>query len=216
MKSILPAEIRPEHQQLWLFPENSDRHRFTPIPAEQRPPHVEYRDIPGYPGYQAGNDGSVWSCWTIRGLGWGNGAVWFMGSVWHRLRPGRAAGYFRVAIRDKNGRKRTRKVHQLILESFIGLRPKDYETRHLDDNKTNNALKNLCYGTKSENQLDRNGKGWLRGEAVGMAKLTENDVRKIRRLHETGIGSTRLGRQFGVDRGTIKNVLARRTWRHVL
>ena len=32
---------------------------------------VEYRDVPGWPGYRVGDDGSVWSLWKRRGLGRG-------------------------------------------------------------------------------------------------------------------------------------------------
>jgi hypothetical protein len=31
------------------------------LPLSQPP--VEYRDVPGFPGYRVGTDGSVWSCW---------------------------------------------------------------------------------------------------------------------------------------------------------
>jgi hypothetical protein len=51
-------------------------------------------------------------------------------------------------------------VHHLILLAFVGPRPEGCVTRHLDDDKANNRLGNLCYGTSTENNYDmvRNGK----------------------------------------------------------
>lgn len=51
------------------------------------------------------------------------------------------------------------RVHAVVLNAFVGPRPDGMVCRHLDDDKTNNALSNLCWGTPRENQLDvvRNG-----------------------------------------------------------
>jgi hypothetical protein len=49
-------------------------------------------------------------------------------------------------------------VHHLVLRAFVGERPVTIERgeiRHLDGNKTNNVLANLCYGTIKENADDR-------------------------------------------------------------
>ena len=47
----------------------------------------------------------------------------------------------------------------MVARAFIGPRPEGQGVRHLDDNKRNNALTNLVYGTGVENQADsiRNG-----------------------------------------------------------
>jgi hypothetical protein len=47
-----------------------------------------------------------------------------------------------------------RPVHQLILETFVGIRPEGYHTRHLNGDKMDNRLSNLCWGTASENRED--------------------------------------------------------------
>lgn len=49
---------------------------------------------------------------------------------------------------------RSRKVHQLVMEAFVGPRPSGQEVLHRDGDKSNNALTNLRYGTRSENRLD--------------------------------------------------------------
>lgn len=71
-------------------------------------------------------------------------------------------GYLHVKLYDGRGRKRSVKVHVLMLETFIGPRPIGQVTRHLDGNKANNVLGNLAYGTYSENNDDqvRHGTHW--------------------------------------------------------
>ena len=44
---------------------------------------IEYRDIPDYPGYRVGNNGSVWSCWI-------KGNAYYpirLGTTWKYLKP---------------------------------------------------------------------------------------------------------------------------------
>jgi hypothetical protein len=53
-----------------------------------------------------------------------------------------------------NGDRSTRKVHALMLESFVGPRPYGYVSRHLDGKPAHNVLGNLKWGTPSENQRD--------------------------------------------------------------
>jgi hypothetical protein len=46
-------------------------------------------------------------------------------------------------------------------------------------------------------------------------KLTREDVLVIRELSEQGMNNAELAAQFGVVRATIRNVVTRRTWKHV-
>jgi NUMOD4 motif/HNH endonuclease len=65
------------------------------------------------------------------------------------------AGYLKVNL-AKDGKTVTRRVHQLVMESFAEPCPPGMEVRHYPDpDKSNNALTNLSYGTKSRNTLDQ-------------------------------------------------------------
>ena len=68
--------------------------------------------------------------------------------------PTGAQGYPEVRL-SANGIAKTRTVHPLVLEAFVGPRPEGQETRHLDGVRTHGALRNLTYGTRSENTLDQ-------------------------------------------------------------
>ena len=68
-------------------------------------------------------------------------------------------GYLFVNIYDADGRPRMKKIHRLLAEAFID-NPCDYPlVCHADDNKQNNSLSNLRWGTNKSNADDmiRNG-----------------------------------------------------------
>jgi len=54
-----------------------------------------------------------------------------------------------------------------------------------------------------------------RGESHVNAKLTEDQVRAIRREHEAGVGYTRLARKFNISKAAAARVCLRQTWAHV-
>lgn len=113
-----------------------------------------FKDIPGFPGYRAGDDGTIWSCW--RNCRWGS----FFSDKWHVIKPGvqkkRSFGrrYRYVNLHDENGTIACR-VHRLILLTFVGPCPEGMQCRHLDGNPGNNRLDNLAWGTTEENIEDR-------------------------------------------------------------
>ena len=84
----------------------------------------------------------------------------------------RPTAYFR-----RGGRGFNRRVAHLVLEAFIGPRPKGYISRHLDDFCWNNRVENLSWGTYSQNLEDRrkNGIVW------GFAKISIQRRREISR-----------------------------------
>jgi hypothetical protein len=66
----------------------------------------------------------------------------------------RANGYLQVGL-HRGGKLYMRMVHALVCEAFRGLRPDGKEVRHLDGDKLNNHVSNLRWGTRSENELDK-------------------------------------------------------------
>jgi len=54
-----------------------------------------------------------------------------------------------------------------------------------------------------------------RGEMLPQAKLTEADVREIRRLHRRGVRGKALADRFGISRVNAWMVASYTTWRHV-
>lgn len=112
---------------------------------------AELREIVGHPGYLVGDDGSVWSA-KIKG---GNDR-----SAGRRGAPRLLAthantrGYLLVNL-DVDGRNKSRFVHQLVLEAFVGPKPEGLEGCHYPDHdKNNNRVENLRWDTHAENIRD--------------------------------------------------------------
>ena len=172
---------------------------------------VRYRKIPGFPGYRAGSDCSIWSCLRVGGRGRGR-----LSTAWKKLKPTLGKrGYLTVSLR-KEDKTHLRCIHTLMLSAFVSLRPPGKECRHLDGNKLNNNLCNLTWGTPAQNDEDRRRHGTLtKGEGCWKAKLNEQDVRTIRRLLTKGHTGAAVARQFGVHPMTISDIRTSRTWKHI-
>lgn len=61
-------------------------------------------------------------------------------------------GYLCVDLWKDSKQKRPR-VHVIMVRAFVGPRT-SIDIRHLDGNKLNNSLSNLCYGTRGQNLKD--------------------------------------------------------------
>ena len=123
-------------------------------------------------------------------------------------------GYVCVAL-TKGGKRTGYPVHKLVMAAFVGPCPPGKERNHKDGEKTNNRVSNLEYVTHAENMRHALVMGLFpSGERMGSAKLTEENVREIRKL--AGVVSHReLGKRFGVSRGSIQSILYGQTWTRV-
>lgn len=115
-----------------------------------------WKPVPGYEGlYEVSDQGRVRS---------------FARSVSGRLlKPGKASnGYFTVCL----GRGKSRTLHSLVAEAFIGPKPIGQEVLHEDGTRTNNCVSNLRYGTRADNIRDAVKQGtWLTpGRIAGQIK----------------------------------------------
>ena len=116
-----------------------------------------WKPIPNYEGYEVSDLGEVRS-WNPRN---GKGAK---GSAKEptSLTPSKfqESEYLRVGMRNSvTGKYDSRRVHQIVLEAFVGPCPAGQLVMHLDDDPSNNTLSNLRYGTPQENLDDMVAKG---------------------------------------------------------
>lgn len=118
--------------------------------------------------------------------------------------------------------KANRSAHQLVAAAFIGPCPAGKEIDHVDGKRSNNRPANLEYVTRSQNNRRAFALGlrvgaWpkLRGSAHGRARLTEANVKAIRRRHAIKPDNVGLARKYGVSLPTIEAIVYRRTWKHL-
>jgi len=100
-----------------------------------------------------------------------------------------------------------------VLEAFVGGAADGQECRHLDGNRGNPALSNLCWGTRHENAKDRLRHGTSnRGERSGIGKLTEDDVGDICRRLASGESQRSVARRYGVKAQSIDAIANGKSW----
>jgi hypothetical protein len=112
--------------------------------------------------------------------------------------------------------------HRISWELHHGSIPKGLFVLHKCDVPACVNPAHLFLGTQRENLEDmrRKQRGYefqpRTGQANNKAKLTEDDVKLIRTLFDAGGHSlSALGRRFGVFKQTIRQVVLRKTWKHV-
>jgi len=88
---------------------------------------------------------------------------------------------------------------------------------HCDDMMCLNP-KHLFLGTHKNNMNDMLAKGrerHLKGEALPHSKLNEVAVKDIRQRANKGVSVKELARQYNVSTSTIRDVVRRKSWKHV-
>lgn len=168
---------------------------------------IVYKNIPGFPGYRVGDDGSVWSCKNAR---------WGFRKEWRKLKTTiDTSGYPALQIMPPYGKAKRFRVYRLVLISFVGHPPVGMEALHENGDRLDNRLCNLRWGTRRENCADTRRHGRLpHGETHGSAKLTTEQVQEIRSLYVPNkFGYKRLAKMFGVHMQTIVGIIKGTRWK---
>lgn len=126
--------------------------------------------------------------------------------------------------RDGYGRVRTHGhgwlAHRIAFFIYTGVDPGDMLVCHTCDNPPCCKREHLYLGDQALNMYDARLKKRLnpkppRGEANRSAKLTEAQVKEIRRLYAAGVSQGKLGPLFGVRQAHISDIVLRKSWKHV-
>lgn len=167
-----------------------------------------WREIVGYEGlYSVSNLGRVRSLVDRRG------------AIREKLlKPvANRKGYFFIILYKARTLKR-HSVHRLVLRAFKRARYIGQDQcRHLNGDPTDNRLFTLAFGTAKENEADKITHGTSnRGERHGLAKLTEEQVREIRRLCDSKEHyQYEVGKMFNVSRQLIGYIVSGKLWAHI-
>ena len=107
-------------------------------------------------------------------------------------------------------------AHRVSYELFVGPIPKGMYVCHSCDNVSCVNPNHLFLGTQKENLQDMASKGRsTRGSKNPMAKLSEEDVKDIKYLINTGLSSKDLGVEYGVSSAAINLIKQGKRWNHV-
>ncbi len=179
---------------------------------------VELHTIPGFEGYIG------WRIWLDQRVEtrWRKSQRMVLTDEWRpqKIHDG-SEGYLAFAVNVVGGgRKRQKKirVNRFMLLAFAGPAPAGKpHALHRDDNKANNDLSNLYWGSDLENRADavRNGKV-LRGEEHRDAKLSEEEVREILKLLSEGnLSQEKIAVKYGVSQVAVSAIKIGRSWAHL-
>lgn len=153
--------------------------------------------VPGFEGYYADADGTVWSD--------KRGRLKLLRASWN----GR---YYNLSL-FRGGRPRTVHLHVAICLAFHGPRPLKGQVRHLDGNPKNNAAPNLAWGTSKENNADRaRHRTMPRGSQIHTCRISEADVYAIRHLLSHGQRVCDIAKIYGVSSSAIKHIKQGRSY----
>lgn len=139
-----------------------------------------------------------------------------------------AYGYGRIMIN-----RRYFKAHRLswIIANRKQI-PNGLLVLHSCDNRRCVNPDHLRTGTDLDNMIDRKARGGYatgddhplrkypfksaKGVAIWNSKLTEKDVKEIRRLYASGnYSQTELAKTFKCVHGTVSSIINRKTWKHI-
>lgn len=158
---------------------------------------VKLQTIPGFPTYAITTDGRAKNVKTGK---------------W--LRPFLISGRktYGLYVKGDGRRARYRSAARLVLETFVGPCPPGMECCHKNDDRQDDWLENLYWGTHRENILDavKNDK---RGSALNVMQ-----VRVIHHLLNSGeLTYAAISRIFGLSvyNGLVSNIARGKTWASV-
>lgn len=178
-----------------------------------------YKDVVGYEGlYWVSNLGN------IKTENWRNSKRTAI------LRPAKdERGYFKVAL-QKDGKLKTYRVHRIVALAFINAVESKPQVNHINGIKTDNRAENLEWCNNSENQLHAYKLGLIpskkgmprtnwdapKGQDVATSILKDFQVLEIRKRFKKRICTREmLGNEFGVSAATIKDIVLRKSWKHL-
>jgi hypothetical protein len=128
-----------------------------------------------------------------------------------------AYGYGNFSYKGK-----TVKSHRLMYEVYYAEPLENLHCLHKCDNRKCVNPLHLFSGTNLDNRKDKVQKGRCytgnqKGENNGGSKLTDNQVREIRKLHISKKYTTsKLGEMYNVHRSTISYIINNKTYKHLL
>jgi hypothetical protein len=133
------------------------------------------------------------------------------------LKGGTVNGYKCISVKFGEDITRQYYIHRLVAETFIPkCHGKQHYVIHINYDKSNNSIYNLCWASEEE-LVEHNNKNpeVLRRRTTGY-KLSETDVRVIKRLLKTN--KTRLSmiaKRFGITHTQLNRIRSGENWGHV-
>jgi len=172
-----------------------------------------WKDIPSYEGiYQISNIGRVRNLEYYIIESTGKRRKRRARIISNKLPEG--AEYYQVIL-FKNKKSKLWRIHRLVAIAFISNPENLREINHKDHNKLNNSVDNLEWCSHSYNNFQSVEFHEKYGENLYNAKLTEEDVRNIRKRLDEKEPSSILSVDYKVSKTTIDRIRQNKIWKRV-
>ena len=167
-----------------------------------------WKEIPNFSRYHCSNTGKLKTF------------SWKGGKETRILKPHpNHKGYLMTMLKRDDGKSKTVTVHRMVATTWLENLENKPEINHKNGIKTDNMVDNLEWCTQEENRahaIENDLQYVLKGEEIGNSILTKEQVIEIREKFVPRIyGRDKLAQEYGVKPCTIKDVILRRSWKHI-
>lgn len=169
----------------------------------------EWRPVPGFPRYEASNLGRVRSVAYVDGKGHVRRPKF--------LKPRRQNGHWDICLtKEAGGPQLKRTLGAVVLEAFGKERLPGQIVLHGPLGRDVNTLDNLSFGTYAQNNGPDRARDGTRLANCDHPRthLSEDDVRKIRRLRGT-MTQAEIGQLYGIDQTTVSSIQLHKSFKEV-
>lgn len=129
------------------------------------------------------------------------------------LNPAIYSNKYRMACFSVDGKQVRKLLHAAVCEAFHGPRPNGMLVAHNNGDMLDNRAGNLRWATPAENEADKLKHGTHnRGLRHNMVRLSEDDVREIRRRLLCGESTRSIAEDYPVTRHCISRIKKRQIW----
>lgn len=138
------------------------------------------------------------------------------------LKPSIGNGYYIVGIHclkcNWTNKMKQKRVHRLVVETFIGKILKGYCVNHIDGDKLNNNLNNLEIVTFKENTIhaykNKLSRG-RKGSENSCSKLLTTEILDIYKLIKKGKTNTEIANKYNLHKRYISLIRHGKRWNHL-
>jgi hypothetical protein len=170
----------------------------------------EWRQVPGFDGYEVSDFGSVRSYYKKGRF------LEKLADHPRTLKPATSTTGYKTVALPVNGRYKHCAVHRLVLRAFVGECPEGNEVAHLNGVRTDNRLSNLQYVTHIENEAHKIAHGTAPlGELNGQAILQGWQVAEIKYLASKSVPQGKIATLFDISHKDVSEILRGGRWGHV-
>lgn len=158
---------------------------------------TEFRKLQNYSNYRIYPDGRIYSEFIHR----------FITPAFDSKK------YLQVTLVNDLGERKTIKLHRLVASAFLPNLDEKREINHKDFDKTNNSVENLEWCDKNYNvQYNFNHRDYTE-QIEKVSPLSREQVMVIPELIDKGFSIKLIAKLFHVGHITIRNIIAKRTWK---